>query len=84
MFPSTTKSKPLLAGPAHLARYLADPVASPIPHLAIGGITPHNIHELVQIGCRGIAVSAAVCSSPQPERICAAFVTALASAPQSA
>ena len=39
MFPTTTKHKPTLAGPAYLGSYLADPNLSARPHLAIGGIT---------------------------------------------
>jgi thiamine-phosphate pyrophosphorylase len=74
MFPSTTKDKPRLAGPECLREYLADPLASSRPHLAIGGITPDNIDQLVRVGCRGVAVSAAVCSAPQPDEAVAALL----------
>jgi thiamine-phosphate pyrophosphorylase len=66
MFATATKAKPRLAGPAHLAAYLNDPRASRLPHLAIGGITPGNVAELTAVGCRGVAVSSAVCGSPAP------------------
>jgi thiamine-phosphate pyrophosphorylase len=76
MFATTTKHKPVLGGPGSLRAYLEDSVASRLPHLAIGGITPHNVHELVRAGCRGVAVSSAVCGAEDPEAICRALVSA--------
>ncbi len=66
MFPSTTKPKDFLAGPAYLREYLADPLLRDRPHLAISGITAANARDLAVLGCRGIAISSAVCSSPDP------------------
>lgn len=63
MFATTTKHKPQLAGPDYLREYLA---WDGLPHLAIGGITPDNIDQLTTLGCRGVAVSAAICSSASP------------------
>ena len=63
MFPTTTKHKLTLAGPGYLREYLG---WNGLPHLAIGGITPDNVGELVAVGCRGIAVSSAICSSKEP------------------
>lgn len=63
MFPTTTKHKPVLAGPAYLRDYLADEKLRALPHLAIGGITPDNLGELTAVGVRGIAVSSVVCGS---------------------
>lgn len=77
MFPTTTKAKDRLAGPASLREYLADPVLAAAPHLAIGGIGPANIGELAAAGCRGVAVSSAVCGAEEPEAVCAAIVAAL-------
>jgi len=75
MFPSTTKAKPVIVGPDYLREYLA---WGGLPHLAIGGITPDNVHELVAAGAQGIAVSAAVCGADDPagaiERLRDAFV----------
>lgn len=65
MFPSTTKAKPTIAGPMYMAEYLAHDPALP-PHLAIGGITPENIEAVVAAGAKGVAVSSAVCSAPDP------------------
>lgn len=78
MFATTTKDKPRLAGPAYLTAYLADPATARVPHLAIGGITPANIGDLVRVGCRGVAVSSVVCSSPTPREAVGALRAALA------
>jgi thiamine-phosphate pyrophosphorylase len=77
MFATATKDKPRLAGPEYLAAYLQDPRASRLPHLAIGGITPGNIDQLIAVGCRGVAVSSAVCSSPDPGRVVGELLAAL-------
>ncbi len=78
MFTTTTKHKPTLAGPAALANYLQHELTRTLPHLAIGGITPSNVQELRAVGCKGIAVSSAVCGAPDPASICRAFVQNLA------
>ncbi len=69
MFATTTKHKPVLAGPAYARAFLADPICSSRPHLAIGGITPDNISELVTAGVRGVAVSSVVCRDPEPREV---------------
>lgn len=70
MFPTTTKQKPVLAGPGYLREYLEEAVTAAVPHLAIGGIGLGNIEELAAAGCRGIAVSSCVCSAPDPAEVC--------------
>ncbi len=77
MFPTSTKDKPRIAGPEYLRQYLADPVVSRAPHLAIGGIAPENAGVLREAGCRGVAVSAAVCGAEDPERVCRLLIEAL-------
>ncbi len=77
MFPTTTKHKPVLAGPAYLRAYLADERLARIPHLAIGGITPENVGELVAAGCRGVAVSSVVCGAREPGAVCAALASGI-------
>ncbi len=70
MFPSPTKPKDHLAGPAYLARYLeafGPETSAPVPHLAISGIDADRAAELAGLGCQGVAVSGAVCSAPDPE-----------------
>ena len=60
MFPTTTKHKDHIVGPAYLREYLA---WDKLPHLAIGGISTGNVSELVAAGVKGIAVSSAVCAA---------------------
>lgn len=75
MFPTTTKHKPTLAGPAYLRQYLAADIA--LPHLAIGGINADNMAQLIEAGVKGIAVSAAICNAEDPaalaQRLCEAM-----------
>lgn len=77
MFATTTKHKPVLSGPEYLSAYLADPQTARLPHLAISGITPENVGKLASIGCRGVAVSSAVCSAHDPEQACRDILNAL-------
>lgn len=64
MFPTQTKHKPVIAGPDYLREYLA---WGKLPHLAIGGITPENLPELISAGVQGIAVSSSVCRANNPK-----------------
>lgn len=81
MFETSTKHKPEVAGPAYLREFLADPVSARMPHLAIGGITPGNIAELARAGCRGVAVSSAVCAAGDPAAVCRLLLEALPPGP---
>jgi thiamine-phosphate pyrophosphorylase len=71
MFATTTKHKPELRGPGYVREVMADPMLAGVPHLAIGGITPGNVVELAAAGCRGVAVSSAVCGAEDPRAVCA-------------
>ena len=64
-FTTTTKHKPTLAGPGYLRDFLASD-AGVLPHLAIGGVSPANVHELIAAGARGIAASGCVCGAEDP------------------
>lgn len=77
MFASTTKAKPNLVGTDYLRAYLADPMTSRVPHLAISGIDANRARELAAIGCRGVAVSSAVCAASDPEAAAREIVSAL-------
>jgi thiamine-phosphate pyrophosphorylase len=75
MFPGGAKPGAPRTGPAYLEAYLA---AHPdLPHLAIGGIDPTNIDELIRRGCRGVAVSGTVCGAERPDEVVAALRAAL-------
>lgn len=64
MYASGLKPGVAVSGPAYLRAFLG---AFPgIPHLAIGGIGIDQARELVASGCRGIAVSTAVCAAQDP------------------
>jgi thiamine monophosphate synthase len=77
MFPSTTKPKPGLSGPDLVRAVVGDSATARLPHLAISGITPANIGLLMEAGCRGVAVSSAVCGAEDPRAVCRAIVGAL-------
>lgn len=77
IFPSSTKLKPSLSGPDYLKLFLTDPTTAPIPHLAISGITPDNVKPLADLGCRGVAVSSAVCAAPDPGSVCRQLIRSL-------
>lgn len=74
MFATDTKHKPAIAGPEYLRSYL---IECSLPHLAIGGITPENIGELVHAGCKAVAVSSCVCRAAEPDSVCAKLRDAL-------
>jgi thiamine-phosphate pyrophosphorylase len=76
MFPTTTKHKDVIVGETYLREYLA---WNRLPHLAIGGITAHNLPSLVQAGVQGVAVSAAVCQAPDPQAAVASLIKLLGS-----
>lgn len=76
MFVSTTKTKDRLAGPEYLAEFLASHVGR-TPHLAIGGISAGNVDQLVRAGCRGVAVSSAVCAHADPRAAVASLLAHL-------
>lgn len=81
MFTSTTKAKPSLSGPEYLAAYLSDGETRDTPHLAISGITNANLPRLTRVGCRGVAVSSAVCSAADPAGACRKLLRGLSRAP---
>jgi len=74
MFPTATKPEFTLVGPA-LAR-TARPVVR-VPLIAIGGITPDNVGEVIAAGADGVAVISAVCGAPDPAAAARRFVEAI-------
>lgn len=77
VFPSTTKAKPTLAGLGLIKSYLSNELTRSTPMLAISGITTENTTELRSIGCPGVAVSSAICSSSDPLAATQAIVDAI-------
>ena len=47
------------------------------PHLAIGGITPENITEVIEAGASAVAVSACVCGAQDPAHVVKQLLDAL-------
>jgi len=56
-------------GVAHVAEFIRH--YPHVPHLAIGGISAQNIEQLTAVGCRGVAVSGAVCGAINPAAVVA-------------
>ncbi len=78
MFPTTTKHKDSISGPAYLREYLSCDPPLP-PALAIGGITPDNLSELIAAAGEkrfGVAVSSCVCSAREPGTVVKAILAA--------
>lgn len=75
---TTTKHKDHIVGPDYLRQYVG---WNKLPHLAIGGITPDNIGELVDAGAAGVAVSSAICAADDPRAVAQAMTGALIDRP---
>lgn len=69
--------KPGLApsGEAYLRAFLA--AHAGVPHLAIGGIAPGRVAALARAGCRGVAVSSAICGADDPAAVARAILAEL-------
>jgi thiamine-phosphate pyrophosphorylase len=74
MFPTATKRKDVIVGPTYLKQYLA---WNKLPHLAIAGITPDNIDQLLAVGVRGVAVSSIVCGADDPAAVAGQLIDRL-------
>ena len=77
IFASSTKPKPGLAGPELIRAIAGDPELSGKPYLAISGIGMNEAVDLSKVGCRGVAVSSAVCSAVDPEKAVREIIAAL-------
>lgn len=78
MYPTGVKPEVAARGPAWLAEFVR--LHPRLPHLAIGGITPDNVEPLIEVGCRGVAVSACVCGAERPAAVVAGLVDRFARA----
>jgi thiamine biosynthesis protein ThiS len=63
VYPSPSKPGSAPLGPAGLARIVA---VAPCPVIAIGGITPERVTEVIQTGARGVAVIGAIVEAEDP------------------
>jgi thiamine biosynthesis protein ThiS len=63
VYPSASKRGWAPLGSAGLARIVA---AAPCPLIAIGGITPERVTEVIQTGARGVAVIGAIVEAEDP------------------
>ena len=70
--------KPGLApsGEGYLRAFVAE--FPQTPHLAIGGIAPGRVAALARAGCRGVAISSAVCGADDPAGVARAVCAELA------
>jgi thiamine-phosphate pyrophosphorylase len=77
MFPTASKPEFQLVGPA-LAREVRPHVK--VPLVAIGGITPENVADVIAAGADGVAVISAVCAAPDPAAAARRFIAAIEAA----
>ncbi len=66
VFSSSTKQR-RRSGLAYVRRFVER--YAHVPHLAIGGIGPDNIDQVVGNGAKGVAVSASVCGAAKPRQV---------------
>ncbi len=76
MFPTTTKEKPRLAGPAYAAEAIRE-LPGEIPLIAIGGINAQNLQQLTTLGIRRACVCSAIISQPNVQLATKNFLAAL-------
>ena len=75
MFATALKPDRTPSGPEYLRAFIERYPRT--PHLAIGGVGQENIDELIEAGCRGVAVSSAVCSADDPVAVVRAMRDAI-------
>jgi thiamine-phosphate pyrophosphorylase len=66
IFPTSTKEK--TTPPLGIEKLVDIATCSPLPLFAIGGIDDENVASVLSAPITGIAVSAAICSAPDPEK----------------
>ncbi len=71
MFATTTKEKNHISGPPYLRQFRE--AFTQTPHLAVGGISPDNVEQVVVAGAAGVAVSSAICAAEDPATVAAAL-----------
>jgi thiamine-phosphate pyrophosphorylase len=76
-----TPSKRRYGRPQGLDALAEAAAAVAIPVIAIGGVTPARVADVVDAGARGVAVISAILDAPAPAEATREFMEALASAP---
>jgi thiamine-phosphate pyrophosphorylase len=74
MFPTSTKEKPRIAGPAYAAQAVK---SISVPCVAIGGIMPENVGEIAVVGVHSVAVCSAIIGDLDPAARCKEFLSKL-------
>jgi thiamine-phosphate pyrophosphorylase len=69
-FPTPTKPGIEVTGPDYIRQGLDKLAATGISHVAIGGITPDNVEQVLRVGAERVAVCAAVTKAPDPAEAC--------------
>jgi thiamine-phosphate pyrophosphorylase len=69
-FASPTKPHLNVAGPDYIKQAIPVLNQSGVCHVAIGGINPHNISSLLDLGVRAVAISSAISHSENPADSC--------------
>ena len=81
IFPTGSKAGFRLVGPDLVRRVRAE-IAAPL--VAIGGITPDNVAEVIRAGADAVAVISAVCAAPDPAAAAGRFLETIRAAREGA
>jgi len=69
-FPTPTKPGIEIAGPDYIRQGLARLAETGISHVAIGGITPENVEQVIEAGAQRVAVCSVVTKAANPAQAC--------------
>jgi thiamine-phosphate pyrophosphorylase len=73
----TTATKPDHAAPLGLNGLARVRAATPLPAVAIGGLTADHVRGVLGAGCDGLAIVSAICAADDPQAASAAFRRAI-------
>ncbi len=77
IYPTGTKAEFQLVG-VGLLRQVRPYIR--VPLVAIGGITPDNVGEVIRAGADGVAVISVICAAPNPAEVTRDFLAAITAA----
>ncbi len=77
IYPTGTKAEFQLVG-GGLLRQVRPYIRAPL--VAIGGITPDNVGEVIRAGADGVAVISVICAAPNPAEVTRDFLAAIKAA----